>query len=218
MFFLFLLLAVHSGSPWRYKEETVMCPIPVRPFSITSHMNYTESDSLRIIMEVRFCISATQEREMYFRFNRFLINRDESQLPFFDIYDGFGMLPHECYVEVIYEPNNVRTETKMADLVTYHCDYQLSECTLVEWKCRHLKRMDYQDLVLRLLLEMFKKGEKMALSSTESTVHTWDNGPVDKLRSSNSKASLDSGWFYGLGIVLLVVFCSMIVYAYVYNV
>lgn len=163
-------------------------------------MNYNESDSFEIGLEVRWCISTKHQKEMYFRFKRFVINQDPRKLPFFDIYDGYGMLPKVCNVMVI---NNITAGTLMADVVIFHCDYLISDCKLVEWKCRQLKKIEYQELMLRLLIDMLGRGESPVLSSTVTTDNTNEKPNVFEGHSS-------SWGVYGL---FLGVF-SMLIYAY----
>lgn len=207
---LLLLIVLHcrSVSP----EETI-CPTPVRPSAVMSHFDYDASDSLEIILEVRWCAS-TSGRDMYFRNFLFEINNDPLEMTYFNSYDEYGQLPLECYLQLIYNPNNITTESVMIwnlpRTMLFFCDHLITECHVIWWNCSVLNRADHEDLIVHLLNGTFGPEDP---TSNPTLLDRKDT----KYRSMNAYISgtvIFGSWFYCFVVVLIAVVCGMLVYIY----
>lgn len=158
MIYLIILLTIGAG----VSEKIAECPSPIRPTAALNHVYLDSTISLQLILEIRWCVTKEQKRNIFFRMMFFQVNKSFVPLPDFDVYDNYGMLPCPCSLMVIIEPNNTKpvelfqkTFGALQRFVIFLCDFQLSNCQVVLWKCgmfeRHKDELSLSSLIGTML-------------------------------------------------------------------
>lgn len=156
-------------------ERLAKCPSPVRPRAALNYVQFNNSTTVDVQLQIHFCWTTKKDRDIFFHLTGVFINNSKIiSVPPFDLYGNYHIFLPNCTARLLYSPSMRFTRTFNEKVfafgskpyISYACDYLMTNCKPLAWRCSNLDRKKYEHFLPILFSQTLTPDERWNETAT----------------------------------------------------
>lgn len=156
-------------------ERLAKCPSPVRPRAALNYVHFNNSTTVDVQLQIHFCWTTKKDRDIFFHLTGVFINNSKIiSVPPFDLYGNYHIFLPNCTARLLYSPSMRFTRTfnekvfafDRKPYISYACDYLMTNCKPLAWRCSNLDRKKYENSLPAIFSQMLTPDERWNETTT----------------------------------------------------